>query len=130
MTEPTLALSVRQPWAELILSGHKTIEVRSRSTSVRARVYIYAAQTLSTMPEAARSASVHGLELDALPRGLLVGSVAITGCARLSAADSSRACFDIVHHLDHFGWELGSPQRFQNPRRPERRAQPVFFRPF
>ena len=36
------ALSIRQPWAELILLGHKTIEVRSKRTNLRERVFIYA----------------------------------------------------------------------------------------
>ena len=39
---PTRALSIKQPWAELILRGKKTIEVRSRRTHVRGRVQIYA----------------------------------------------------------------------------------------
>lgn len=37
------ALSVRQPWAELILSGEKTVEIRSQITKIRGRVYSYAA---------------------------------------------------------------------------------------
>jgi hypothetical protein len=37
------ALSIRQPYAELILRGIKTVELRSRSTSiVGERFYIYA----------------------------------------------------------------------------------------
>jgi superfamily I DNA/RNA helicase len=39
---PTRALSVRQPWAELIMRGEKTIEVRSLRTNIRGRVHIYA----------------------------------------------------------------------------------------
>jgi predicted transcriptional regulator len=38
------ALSVRQPWAELILRGIKTIEVRSRLTKIRGCVQIYASR--------------------------------------------------------------------------------------
>ena len=37
-----IALGIRQPWAELILRGVKTIEVRSRDTDVRGPIYIYA----------------------------------------------------------------------------------------
>jgi ASCH domain len=39
------ALSVRQPWAELILRGEKTIEYRSQPTKVRGKIYIYASAT-------------------------------------------------------------------------------------
>ena len=36
------ALSVRQPYAELILRGEKKIEYRSKPTNIRERVYLYA----------------------------------------------------------------------------------------
>ena len=40
------ALSIRQPFAELILRGIKTVELRSRPTNVVGeRFYIYAAKT-------------------------------------------------------------------------------------
>jgi predicted transcriptional regulator len=39
------ALSIRQPYAELILQGIKTVELRSRSTRiVGERFYIYASK--------------------------------------------------------------------------------------
>ncbi|WP_160167073.1 ASCH domain-containing protein [Rhodopirellula baltica] len=40
---PLKALSVRQPWAELILRGHNTVEFRSQITKIRGRVYVYVA---------------------------------------------------------------------------------------
>ena len=36
------ALSIRQPYAEQILRGTKRFEYRSRPTTIRERVYIYA----------------------------------------------------------------------------------------
>ncbi len=42
---PMRALSIRQPYAELILRGIKTIEYRSRRTRITGeRIYIYAAR--------------------------------------------------------------------------------------
>jgi hypothetical protein len=46
------ALSIRQPWAELILRGDKTVEYRSQPTKIRGRIYIYAAQGKSDADEA------------------------------------------------------------------------------
>lgn len=37
---PLRALSIRQPFAELILLGQKPIEYRSRPTNIRGRVYL------------------------------------------------------------------------------------------
>src|SRR5260370_1201034 len=39
------ALSVRQPYAELIMRGGKEIEYRSKPTKIRGLVYIYASMT-------------------------------------------------------------------------------------
>ncbi len=36
------ALSIRQPWIELILSGLKTIEVRTWSTEYRGELWLHA----------------------------------------------------------------------------------------
>jgi hypothetical protein len=45
---PNSALSVRQPYAEQIMSGSKKIEYRSRATSFPKRIYIYSSQTLTS----------------------------------------------------------------------------------
>jgi len=43
--EAMLALSIRQPYAELILRGIKTVEYRTRSTRIIGeRLYIYASK--------------------------------------------------------------------------------------
>jgi len=45
------ALSIRQPYAELILRGIKTVELRSRSTTIIGeRFYLYAAKAKATPP--------------------------------------------------------------------------------
>jgi hypothetical protein len=41
------ALSIRQPFAELIMRGKKDIEYRSRQTHIRERVFVYACKAQS-----------------------------------------------------------------------------------
>lgn len=41
---PVRAISIRQPYVELILRGQKTREFRSRVTHIRERVWLYAAK--------------------------------------------------------------------------------------
>ncbi|MBR9802377.1 ASCH domain-containing protein [bacterium] len=43
-----LALGIKQPWAELILQGVKTLEIRTRPTRVRGPIYLYTSQKLAT----------------------------------------------------------------------------------
>jgi hypothetical protein len=46
MTEPTVALSIQQPWAWLIVQGHKDIENRNWQTSRRGPIYIHTGKTI------------------------------------------------------------------------------------
>jgi hypothetical protein len=124
------ALSVRQPWAELILLGHKTIEVRSRRTNILERVHIYAGRNRIEAEEEARIASQFGIEVDALPRGVLVGTVEIVGCGPLEMSDSRAACFEIDEAAGFFAWLLVRPDRAENRQTPRNHPQPVFFNPF
>ena len=124
------ALSVRQPWAELILLGHKTIEVRSKATRLRERVYIYAGLNRIEAEEEARIVAQFGIDVDGLPRGVLVGTVEIVGCRPLEMSDSTAACFTIDQTDGFFAWLLVRPERAETPQAPEKHPQPVFFNPF
>ncbi len=124
------ALSIRQPWAELILLGHKTIEVRSQRTNVRERVYIYAGRNRIEAEEEARIADQFGLDVDGLPRGVLVGTIEIVGCRPLDKKDSTAACFTIIDLSGRYVCLLERPDRAENPQMPKKHPQPVFFNPF
>ncbi len=108
------ALSIRQPWAELILQGRKTIELRTWPTNYRGRIAIHAGQTLK---EAACAA--YGLDPASLTRGALVGTVEIVEMVTLDD-QLWEALRD--QHLglgpfpgDLLGWRLANPQRLPEP---------------
>lgn len=119
------ALSVRQPWAELIMRGDKTIECRSRPTRVQGRLWIYASQTRASAPS---GSTMHIADPEALPRGVIVGSIELVGCRPLRSADSNAA--HVLIDFDGYAWLLANPQRLEVPHRPTRHPQPVFFYPF
>ncbi len=106
------ALSIRQPYAELILRGIKRIEYRSRPTRIIGeRFYIYAAR---------KWAGVNGhtagdIKEGEAPTGVIVGTAVIAECRRESG---------------HYCWQLADVKRMKKPRRPKGRPQPVWFRPF
>ena len=52
LRRPTYALSLKQPWAALVVAGRKAIEVRKWPTGVRGRVFIHAARVPDDRPEA------------------------------------------------------------------------------
>ena len=87
------ALSIRQPWAWLILNAGKDIENRDWRTHVRGRVLIHAAKGMDFHEwgtawdfvrgiGASHKAMVEGrgITIDTIPRGGIVGSVEIVDC--------------------------------------------------
>ena len=129
------ALSIRQPYAEMILRGMKRMEYRSRPTRIIGeRFYIYAARRWSPgvgssgkklladnltggqpppwIVELAKS--MHLLK-EELPTGLIVGSAVI---AKVTPRDA------------FFEWHLADVERATQLLRPTRHPQPVWFHPF
>ena len=125
------ALSIRQPFAELILRGIKTVEYRSRPTRIIGeRFHIYASRSPAAkfwstdlaMPEQLPpwmlelAEQVGMIEPDALlPTGVIVGSAVI----------------EKVSHADGFyHWHLADVVRARKLRKPKGHPQPVWFEPF
>jgi hypothetical protein len=131
------ALSIRQPYAELILRGEKTIEYRTRPTQIVGEpFYIYAAgkwpvtgakrrvwssdlsmpgptRGLPWMLEMARGLAMFDGEL---PTGVLVGS----------------ACIERVEQRADgmFAWHLSDVRRLATAMKPQGHPQPTWWFPF
>lgn len=77
-------LSIRQPWASLIIAGHKDIENRTWCTAHRGPLLIHAASRVD------RHADVRGLltadDVAQLPRGGIIGVVDVVDCVTASAS--------------------------------------------
>lgn len=102
------ALSVRQPWADLILSGLKEVENRTWPAPVRGPLLIHAPRT------------VDGAAVERFRREL--------GCLRASEyvpvlgaiLGIVRVTDSVTHHpspffAGPFGWVLAEPRRFARP---------------
>ena len=84
---PTLALSIRQPWAWLIVNGFKDIENRTWPTHFRGRIYVHAGKgmTKAEYEEGLILADDAGIAIPAfrdLQRGGIVGEVEIADCVQ------------------------------------------------
>ena len=138
------ALSIRQPYAELILRGIKTVEYRSRPTRiVGERFYIYASKLLASPPASreargkvwSRDLAMPGdrlptwmLELAEqvrmvepgalLPRGVIVGTAVIDRVTTVPGDDTL------------FRWHLVDIERATVLRKPIGHPQPAWFNPF
>lgn len=102
------ALSIRQPWAWLILNAGKDIENRDWATKFRGRVLIHAGKgmTKAEYEDAYDTAMVVNPSIlfptfESLQRGGIVGSVEIVDCVEAS---------DSPWFFGHFGFVLRNPQ--------------------
>ena len=136
------ALSIRQPFAELILRGTKTIEYRTRATRIIGeRFWIYAAKGSGAKvgDSATKRPPIIGENIEVptaplppwmielaeglrlwkpgdLPTGVIVGSAVIEKCTRGA------------HDL--YQWHLADVTRETTLRKPLRHPQPAWFIPF
>jgi hypothetical protein len=110
-----LALSIRQPYAEEILRGIKTVEYRSRPTAkIEERFYIYAAKKWPGRAAVDRFCKLQWTEGE-LPTGVIVGTAKISHCTQ---------------GAEFVEWHLTDVKRLANPLNPARHPQPIWFRPF
>jgi len=76
------ALSLKQPWAELIVSGKKTIEIRNWNTRFRGEFLVHASKN----PNKERCEE---FSLKDLPTGCIVGKATLTEVNSISPKNNS-----------------------------------------
>ena len=74
------AISIRQPWTELILRGRKTIEVRSWQTKHRGELWLHAGSRADT-----KALNEFCITLDEVALGALVGRCELHACIEFDA---------------------------------------------
>jgi hypothetical protein len=110
---PIRAISIRQPYVELILRGKKKREYRSRPTNIRERVWMYAALRPAPWPQEWRKVRKSPGEL---PTGSILGSVEIVGCKWDERAQN-------------YAYVLKAPKRLARAKNPKGQPTPCFWRP-
>jgi hypothetical protein len=106
------ALSVRQPWAHLISTGEKSIEVRSWGTAYRGPLLIVASGTVERVEATAR-----GLDPRALARCCAVCVVNVDTVRPLRGADWPAANLGPAEDTDPdggFAWVISNARPVEN----------------
>ena len=104
MTSSSVAISIRQPWAALLVAGVKTIEVRKWPTLRRGIVLIHAAKIVDERPEAWSRITTPELKELATLRGGIIGIGDIAECRRYDTPAAFAA--DAELHLNAPDWFL------------------------
>lgn len=104
------ALSFRQPWAELILQGRKTMDLRTYNSHYRGVLAVHTSQTVE-----AEMCEEHGLNSNNLDTGGVVGTVELLDVIPLDEAAYNKY---LDAHLAGrrwreglYGWVLARPAR-------------------
>lgn len=111
------AITIKQPWASLIVSGLKDIENRSWKTNFRGRVLIHAAKTTVKEGWSAlnkiqiKEVSPHKDKLygdkEDLPKGAIIGSVEVVDCVKNHPS--------LWAEKGVWNWVLANPVMFPEP---------------
>lgn len=104
MGQITYALSVKQPWAALLVHGRKTVEVRRWPTARRGRILVHAARVPDERPEAWALVPDH-LHEAAGRVGGIVGCGELVNCLTYRTAEAFTA--DRSRHLNEPSWFQG-----------------------
>jgi len=127
-SQPSVALSLTQPWASLVVCGAKRLETRSWRTTHRGHLFIHASKGF---PRVARElcaqepfktalreqAGIHSFT--ELPLGALLGTVALLDCVPTTSdeldeiSDAERAFGD--YGEGRWAWFLDEPRALAQP---------------
>ena len=110
------ALSIRHPWIEAILSGHKTIEVRAWATRHRGPLLLHAPSAFGVADKQALARlRAEGVLVPApTPErlGAVLGEAQLVDCRRLRDSDWAGALMEPVEGRLR-AWELADVRSFE-----------------
>jgi len=103
-------LSIKQPYAELILQGRKTIEARTKISHFRGEFLVHTSKT----PD---KEAMKRFGFEELPCGFIIGKVSLVGVKEYTNEKEFRQ--DKNLHLSDFGlirygWILKNPKRINS----------------
>src|SRR5208337_367600 len=106
-------LSVRQPWAGLIVAGLKRIEFRTWRTNFRGKILVHAGRRRSTEPADLAGVSPELAARLLEPRGIVLGEAEIIDCRPASQQDAYEAMCRV--RVGEFAWVLINARPFAEP---------------
>lgn len=116
-------LGIRQPWASLIISGIKDVEIRTRRTLIDEYVAIYATRTKPKKEdmEWLREMKISDSEyypkhLMQFPMGQIIGTAYLFDCEKYHSCEKFKS--DVPFHRNNpkryreglYGWQIANPR--------------------
>jgi hypothetical protein len=113
------ALTLTQPWAELVVAGYKRVETRAWRTSYRGPLAIHSARNMPGWAKAiADKLSREGLDLGEMPKGFIVGEVVLLEIQPVEAVRDRLSANELRlgDYTDgRYAWQLDAPVKYGEP---------------
>ena len=109
-------LTIKEPWASLIINGYKKYEFRSWKTNYRGKILIHAGMTLEK--ENAKRFQEYNLEYY---KGAIIGEAIITDCILVDVKfnEKLRKINPLVYaksnHVETYAWKLENIKKYDKP---------------
>lgn len=108
------AITIRQPWAELIVSGRRIYEIRSWKIECPQRLLVHSGKRIDA--EACKRLQI---DPNRLHVGEILGVVCVVECKRFTRESWKASRTDHLEWLDYdesmYGWFLREPRAFEKP---------------
>lgn len=110
-------LTIKQPWATLIMNGHKRFEFRSWKTKYRGELLIHAGKGIDK--EAMRRLEKY-IPKD-MPTGQILGKVTLVDCIKMSPdfkemlLKENKDIYTDSTFKENYGWQLENVEKFDVP---------------
>ena len=107
------ALTIKQPWASLIVNNYKKYEFRTWKTNYRGKVLIHAGKTIGNKD------IYNKYDLEYL-KGAIIGEAYITDCIQINSTFKKKLLEENEElyrnaNLNEYAWKLDKIKKYENP---------------
>ena len=110
------ALTIKEPWASLIIEGYKKYEFRSWKTKYRGKILVHAGLSV----EKDMLKRFKDYEIDVKP-GYIIGEVTITDCILVDEKfnkelrDIDPVVYGRSNHVENYAWKIENVIKYDEP---------------
>ena len=110
------ALTIKEPWATLIIDGYKKYEFRSWKTNYRGKILIHAGKTLEK--DMAERFKKYNLTYNC---GYILGEAELSDCILVDEKfneylrDINPTVYSKSNHVEKYAWKLENIKKYDNP---------------
>ena len=109
-------LTIREPWASLVIEGYKEYEFRSWKTSYRGKILIHAG--LNVEKDVLDRFKDYPLDIK---KGMIIGEAILTDCIKVTPIfqekleKKDKTVYGRSKHKNTYGWKLENVVKYKKP---------------